>query len=208
MRILLTGCSGYVGAVARGVLEADGHDVVGLDTGLYDGCDLMPLPAPPPPERKRDIRDVTPSDVEGVDAVVHLAALSNDPLGEFDESLTFAINHEATVRLASLARAAGAERFVFASSCSMYGASGSTAPVDETAPLAPLTAYATSKVRAEGFARRVGRGRLLTSLPPLRDRVRRLAEAAARHRAQQSRRLGSGQGRRACSRATEWPGGR
>ena len=149
MRILLTGSSGYIGAVARGVLEENGHDVVGLDTGLYDGCDLTPLPAAPPPERKRDIRDVTASDVEGVDAVVHLAALSNDPLGEFDESLTFAINHEATIKLAELARTAGVERFVFASSCSMYGASGSSAPVDETAPLAPLTAYAVSKVRAE-----------------------------------------------------------
>jgi nucleoside-diphosphate-sugar epimerase len=149
MRILLTGCSGYVGAVARRVFEDAGHDVVGLDTGLYDGCDLAPLPAPPPPERKGDIRDVTPSDIEGLDAVVHLAALSNDPLGEFDESLTFSINHQATVRLASLARAAGVERFVFASSCSIYGASGTTAAVDETAPLAPLTAYAVSKVRAE-----------------------------------------------------------
>jgi nucleoside-diphosphate-sugar epimerase len=149
MRILLTGSSGYVGAVARGVLEENGHEVIGLDTGLYDDCDLSPLPAPPSPERKRDIRDVTASDVEGVDAVVHLAALSNDPLGEFDERLTFAINHEATIRLAELARTAGVERFVFASSCSMYGASGSTAPVDETAPLAPLTAYAVSKVQAE-----------------------------------------------------------
>jgi len=150
MRILLTGSSGYVGAVARDVLEANGHEVVGLDTGLYDGCDLMPLQSPPSPERRRDIREVTASDVEGVDAVVHLAALSNDPLGEFDEGLTFSINHEATINLAELARTAGVERFVFASSCSMYGASGSTAPVDETAPLAPLTAYAASKVRAEG----------------------------------------------------------
>jgi nucleoside-diphosphate-sugar epimerase len=149
MRILLTGCSGYVGAVARGVLSSAGHDVVGLDTGLYEGCDLAPLPAPPPPEIRRDVRDVELADLDGIDAVVHLAALSNDPLGEFDESLTYAINHEAAVHVAELARRAGAERFVFASSCSMYGASGSQAPVDETAPLAPLTAYAESKVRAE-----------------------------------------------------------
>ena len=149
MRILLTGCSGYVGSVARGVLQAAGHDVVGLDTCLYEGCDLPPLPAPPPPEVRRDIRDVTPADLEGIDAVVHLAALSNDPLGELDGSLTYAINHEATVRLAKLARAAGAERFVFASSCSMYGASGTAGRVDETASLAPLTAYASSKVRSE-----------------------------------------------------------
>jgi nucleoside-diphosphate-sugar epimerase len=87
--------------------------------------------------------------VDGVDAVVHLAALSNDPIGELDEALTYAINHEATVRLAELARSRGVERFVFASSCSMYGASGSGLPVDESAPLAPLTAYAESKVRSE-----------------------------------------------------------
>ena len=148
MRTLLTGSSGYVGAVARGVFEAAGHDVVGLDTGLYEGCDLVRL-VPPLPELRVDIRDVTPAELEGVDAVVHLAALSNDPLGEFDESLTYAINHEATVRLARLARAAGAKRFVFASSCSMYGASGAGSAVDESAPLAPLTAYAKSKVRSE-----------------------------------------------------------
>ena len=138
-----------MGSVTRAVLEAEGHAVVGLDSGLYEGCDLAPLTPPPPPELRRDVRDVGPADLEGIDAVVHLAALSNDPLGEFDESLTYAINHEASVRIAELARAAGAERFVFASSCSMYGASGSDAPVDETAPLAPLTAYAASKVRSE-----------------------------------------------------------
>jgi nucleoside-diphosphate-sugar epimerase len=149
MRVLLTGCSGYVGAVARGVLEAAGHEVVGLDVSLYDGCDLTPLPPPVPPEIKRDVRDVTIADLEAIQAVVHLAALSNDPLGELDERLTFAVNHEASVAVARLARDAGAERFVFASSCSMYGASGSAGSIDETAPLAPLTAYAESKVRAE-----------------------------------------------------------
>src|SRR5437763_467144 len=111
MRVLLTGCSGYVGAVARGVLEDAGHDVVGLDTGLYEGCDLASLPIPPTPEIRRDVREITPADVEGVDAVVHLAALSNDPLGEFDAALTYSINHEASVHLAELARDAGAERF-------------------------------------------------------------------------------------------------
>jgi len=149
MRVLLTGCSGYVGAVATGVLEAAGHDVVGLDIELYDGCDLSPLPVPTRPVIRRDVRDVLPGDLEGVEAVVHLAALSNDPLGEFDESLTYEINHEATARLAQLARDAGVERFVFASSCSMYGAAGRGDAIDETAPLAPLTAYALSKVRAE-----------------------------------------------------------
>ena len=99
MRVLLTGCSGYVGAVARDVFESAGHDVAGFDTGLYEGCDLEGPPSPPAPDIRRDVRDVTPADLEGVDAVVHLAALSNDPLGEFDEQLTYAINHEATVRL-------------------------------------------------------------------------------------------------------------
>ena len=149
MRILLTGSNGYVGSVARRLLLSAGHSVVGLDTALYDGCDLDPLPAPPAPEIRRDIRDVEASDLEGIDAVVHLAALSNDPLGDFDEALTYEINHLAGVRLAELARAAGIERFVFASSCSMYGASDSNTAVDETAPLAPLTAYAASKVRSE-----------------------------------------------------------
>jgi nucleoside-diphosphate-sugar epimerase len=149
MRVLLTGCSGYVGSVARGVLDAAGHEVVGLDTALYDGCDLAPLTPPPPPELQVDLRDVQRADLDGIEAVVHLAALSNDPLGEFDETLTYAVNHEAGVRLARLAKAAGATRFVFASSCSMYGASGGSGLVDETAPLAPLTAYAGSKVRSE-----------------------------------------------------------
>jgi nucleoside-diphosphate-sugar epimerase len=129
------------------VLGEAGHEVVGLDAALYEGCDLGV--GPPPPEVRIDVRDVQENHLEGFDAVVHLAALSNDPIGELDESLTYAINHEATVRLAELARARGVERFVFASSCSMYGASGSTLPVDEHAPLAPLTAYAESKVRSE-----------------------------------------------------------
>ncbi len=147
MRVLLTGSSGYVGAVARTALEAAGHDVVGLDVELYAGCDLGE--APPPPELRLDVRDVREEHLDGFDAVVHLAALSNDPIGDLDETVTYAINHEAGVRLAGLARARGAERFVFASSCSMYGASGSELPVDEGAPLAPLTAYAESKVRSE-----------------------------------------------------------
>jgi len=147
MRVLLTGSGGYVGAVAHAVLASTGHDVVGLDTGLYEGCDLGVPPRPP--DVRVDIRDVREEDLDGFDAVVHLAALSNDPIGELDEALTYAVNHEATVRLAELARSRGVERFVFASSCSMYGASGSGLPVDESAPLAPLTAYAESKVRSE-----------------------------------------------------------
>lgn len=144
---MLTGSAGYVGAVTRRVLERSGHDVVGLDTSLYADCDLG-VP-PPPPELPLDVRDVREEHLDGFDAVVHLAALSNDPIGELDERLTYDINHEATVRLAEHARARRVERFVFASSCSMYGASGSELPIDETAPLAPLTSYAESKVRSE-----------------------------------------------------------
>jgi nucleoside-diphosphate-sugar epimerase len=149
MRVLLTGSSGYVGSVARGVLEAAGHHVVGLDTALYEGCDLGGAEVTPPPDLALDVRDIQEEHLDGFAAVVHLAALSNDPIGDLDERLTFAINHEASVRLAELARARGVERFVFASSCSMYGASGAGLPIDETAPLAPLTAYAESKVRVE-----------------------------------------------------------
>jgi nucleoside-diphosphate-sugar epimerase len=148
MRVLLTGSSGYVGSVARGVLAAAGHDVVCLDTAFYEGCDLG-ASTTPPPDLRLDVRDLTEDHLDGFEAVVHLAALSNDPIGELNEDLTYAINHRASVRLAELARARGAERFVFASSCSMYGASGSAGAIDETAPLAPLTAYAESKARTE-----------------------------------------------------------
>ena len=148
MRILLTGHQGYLGSITAPVLRSHGHEVVGLDTSYYEGCDLYGA-EPPPEERQADVRDLGPKDLQGFDAVVHLAALSNDPLGAFDPELTAAINHRGTVELARSAREAGVERFVFASSCSMYGAQDGDRPVDETAALEPLTAYAESKVRAE-----------------------------------------------------------
>ena len=148
MKVLITGQAGYVGAVMGPHLAAAGHDVVGLDTLYYRNCDLFPLEATVPLVQ-RDVRDVTPEDLDGFDAVVHLAALSNDPMGAVDSELTLEINVGGTLTVARAAQAAGVRRFVFASSCSMYGASGPDGRVDESAPLMPLSAYAESKVRAE-----------------------------------------------------------
>jgi nucleoside-diphosphate-sugar epimerase len=148
MRLLVTGHHGYVGSVVAPIFVDAGHTVVGLDSYLYEGCNLFPE-RPIAEIRRIDLRDVGPAEVEGFDAVVHFAALSNDPLGDLDATLTREINHAATVRLAEVARAAGVGRFVFASSCSMYGAADGETAVDEAAPLAPLTEYALSKVRAE-----------------------------------------------------------
>jgi nucleoside-diphosphate-sugar epimerase len=148
MKILLTGHHGYIGSVCAPVLAAAGHEVVGLDTHFYRGCDLPSASAPAIPEITADVRDVRPEQLEGFDAVAHFAALSNDPIGDFSPELTREINFEATVSLARAAREAGVRRFLFSSSCSMYGASTDEA-VDESAPLRPLSAYAESKVRSE-----------------------------------------------------------
>jgi nucleoside-diphosphate-sugar epimerase len=148
VKVLVTGSSGYIGAVLCPIFVARGHDVVGLDTGYYDGCDFGTYD-PEPRRLTLDVRDVRPEHLEGFDAVVHLAALSNDPLGDLSPELTYAINHRATVSLARAAKIAGVGRFVFASSCSMYGASGEDALLLENAPLRPLTPYAESKARSE-----------------------------------------------------------
>jgi nucleoside-diphosphate-sugar epimerase len=157
VRVLVTGSAGYVGSVLCPVFAELGHEVVGLDTGYYDGCDFGAYDA----ERPRlsvDVRDVEPAHLEGFEAVVHLAALSNDPLGDLSPELTHEINHEGTVRVAKAAKSAGVPRFVFASSCSMYGASDADALLAEDAPLSPLTAYAESKVRSEEALRELDGG--------------------------------------------------
>jgi nucleoside-diphosphate-sugar epimerase len=147
MRVLLTGHRGYIGAVAGPTLRAAGHEVVGLDTDLFSGCDFGET-APPIPEVRKDIRNLTKSDLDGFDAVFHLAALSNDPLSNLDADLTYSINHKASVRLAELAKEVGVKRFIFFSSCATYGAAGDDF-LDETASLNPVTAYGESKVWVE-----------------------------------------------------------
>jgi nucleoside-diphosphate-sugar epimerase len=148
MKILVTGHHGYIGSIVGPSLAATGHDVTGLDTFFYQGCDFVP-DGVALPSLRMDVRDVTVADLVGYDAIVHLAALSNDPIGELNAELTYEINFQATVALAAKAKEAGVRRFVFASSCSMYGAAEMDDYVTEEAPLRPLTAYAESKVRAE-----------------------------------------------------------
>src|SRR5262245_767137 len=123
MKVLVTGHHGYIGSVMTEVLSRANHQVWGLDTFLYDGCDFGRAAVSVPSIRK-DVRDVEPSDLRGFDAVIHLAALSNDPLGCLDESCTYEINYRGSVNLARAAKAAGVSRFLFASSCSLYGAAG------------------------------------------------------------------------------------
>lgn len=147
MRVLVTGHEGYIGAVLVPLLREAGHRVTGLDVGWFAGCDFGPPPEAPP-ARRLDLRDADPGALEGFDAVVHLAALSNDPLGDLNPDVTYAINHRASVALALLARDAGVSRFAFSSSCSLYGAAGD-AELDETADFHPVTPYGHSKILAE-----------------------------------------------------------
>ena len=147
MRVLVTGHQGYIGTVLVPMLLAAGYEVVGLDSDLFQQC-TFGGPLPEVPTITKDLRDVEVADCQGFDAVLHLAGLSNDPLGDLDPQLTIAINTAASVRLARLAKQAGVPRFVFSSSCSTYGAAGD-APIDEAAALHPVTPYGQSKVLVE-----------------------------------------------------------
>ena len=148
MRVLVAGDRGYIGAVLVPFLRAAGHEVGGLDLGLYEGCDLGPAPAGTRVAKGIDMRNVTPGDLAGYDAVVCLAALSNDPVGDLNPAATYSVNLDGTLTLAKAAKEAGVERFLFSSSCSLYGAAGSEG-VGEDAEMFPVTAYGQSKVDAE-----------------------------------------------------------
>jgi nucleoside-diphosphate-sugar epimerase len=150
VRVLVTGHDGYIGHALVPLFAAAGHEVIGLDSGLFADC-VFGQSGPPvglTTEIRADIRDVTPELFDGCDAVVHLAGISNDPLGDLSPQTTYDINHLATVQVAKAAKAAGVTRFAFSSSCSIYGAQGD-APIDETAEFLPVTPYGESKVLAE-----------------------------------------------------------
>lgn len=149
MRILITGSDGYIGSLMVPFMRRAGHDVTGLDTRYFQEATLGEPPAGDAlPIITKDIRNVEPSDLAGFEAVLHLAGLSNDALGQLSQSVTYAINHDASVRLAEMAKQAGVSRFVYASSCSVYGKSDADI-VDETSPVDPQTDYARCKVLDE-----------------------------------------------------------
>jgi nucleoside-diphosphate-sugar epimerase len=147
MKVFVTGHKGYIGAHLVDLLKQAGHIVTGCDLGLFDGC-AWEHSVPADRELVKDVRDVTLNDVSGHDCVMHLAAISNDPMGEVNAAATYAINRDASIQIARLAKKAGVPRYLFAASCSVYGA-GKKLDLDENDPLNPLTAYAKSKIETE-----------------------------------------------------------
>jgi nucleoside-diphosphate-sugar epimerase len=148
MRVLVTGHQGYIGSVLTPRLVAAGHEVVGLDVGLFAECTLGDFDDLVD-NRAVDLRDVRPEDCADVDAVIHLGAICNDPIGNLNPGLTYDVNHRSTIRLATAAKAAGVTRFLFSSSCSLYGAGVDDALLEETAEFAPVTPYGESKILSE-----------------------------------------------------------
>lgn len=161
-RLLITGNNGYIGSIMAPWFQSQGYDVVGLDTDYFLSCELVPELAHVPTLRK-DLREVTAKDLVGFDGVIHLAALSNDPIGNLNSDWTREINGEGTIRLARFAKQAGVPRFIFSSSCIMYGMSEALV-VDENSPLAPQTEYARSKVEAEMALRELADDRFSPTL--------------------------------------------
>ncbi len=147
MKVFVTGHKGYIGAHLVGLLKQAGHAVTGCDLGLFDGCAWEKV-VPADRELHMDVRDITLQHLAGHDCVMHLAAISNDPMGEVDAAATYAINRDASIRIAQLAKKVGVPRYLFAASCSVYGA-GEKLDLDEGDPLNPLTAYAKSKIETE-----------------------------------------------------------
>ena len=147
MKVFVTGHKGYIGVHLVDLLKTAGHTVTGCDLGIFDGCAWDNI-VPADRDLAKDVRDITLQDLAGHDCVMHLAAISNDPMGEVDAAATYAINRDASIRIAQLAKKAGVPRYLFAASCSVYGA-GQKLDLDENDPLNPLTAYAKSKIETE-----------------------------------------------------------
>ena len=148
MRVFVTGHDGYIGTVLVPMLQSRGHEVVGLDNMLFSSCVFGQAVSKPDLELKMDLRDITAEHLKGIDAVIHLSGMSNDPAGDLNPEITYEVNHHASVRLAELAKEAGVGRFLFSSSCSIYGAQDDT-PLDESAEFLPVTPYGESKLFVE-----------------------------------------------------------
>ena len=147
MKVFLTGHKGFIGSHLVELLKEEGHHVTACDLNLFEGCNWEPL-VTPDRELIKDIRDLTERDIDGYDVIMHLAAISNDPMGDLDENITYSINQHASIHLAEMAKKAGVPRYLYASSCSTYG-KGVKLDLDESNPLCPLSAYAVSKVNTE-----------------------------------------------------------